>query len=388
MKELANCDWCGNEYNKIRDNHRFCDDPCRKKWNRRKNKQAIIPDFITKKQKPIQASVQSEAPLPVQAVPAPAPPVQIQVPQPMDMVSQPIHGLPNDIKQLQAALGRINNQTVEGSNMSKLIGFGIGSILGEPYGIKWQLGGGLICAYTFNYLDKMLKENKQNILRNSIAAQINYLQSEIPNTTQKMDSPNGLKEKKTGKILSGAEYREKEIPTIGLTGKYKYLIGDPGPGFYMLVTGRPGHGKSTFTIQFAQYLQENHGRVLYLPAEQPGLNLPLQRLLRENNVSFDIHTDPPSRVDLLEKIIAPYDYVIFDSVNHMHLQADDLALLRKKLPKVSFICIMQSTKTGDFKGSQQFLHDCDIQVELERPKVYQRKSRYAPEADMILFAKD
>jgi len=46
---------------------------------------------------------------------------------------------------------------------------------------------------------------------------------------------------------------------------------------------------------------------------------------------------------------------------------------------------MQSTKDGKFKGSQEFLHDCDIRVNCEKPKAKQTKSRYNEHEEEIMI---
>ena len=60
--------------------------------------------------------------------------------------------------------------------------------------------------------------------------------------------------------MSSAEYRELNIPRLGLTGQYQDLFGDPSKDFYMVVDGRPGHGKSYWVAQLAQHI---HSCLLY-----------------------------------------------------------------------------------------------------------------------------
>lgn len=186
-------------------------------------------------------------------------------------------------------------------------------------------------------------------------------------------------------IIGGEDYRKAEIPSLGFKGEFSYLMGDPSPGFLLLVTGTPGQGKSTFAVRFGQYFQENHGKVLYLASEQPKLNRPLQSLFKRHSATFDIHTKPTSDIDQLSREIKPYELVIIDSVNHLGISANGLEQLREVHPKKSFVAIMQSTKEGNFKGSQEFLHNCDIKIEMERPNAIQTKSRFAPPSEIPMF---
>ena len=386
---VIECNWCASPIQKKKESHRFCSDTCRKKWHRKDKGKAIKPDFLNIQRaipRPTVPQVQTvTAPTAPTARPVPVPAAP-QVPQAQPLPLWSFYDLPESVSELMRMRQEI--EKTEGSVLSQIVGFGAGFMVCDECSIQSKFIAGAVGSLFFGAVNKAYRKDYQKI--EAINQKIIHLNRPKPKFSYKRikTEETAVKHDTDRAIVSGEQYRQADIPSIGFKGKYLYLLGDPSPGFYMLVTGLPGNGKSTFTIQFAQYLKENHGKVLYLAAEQPGYNKPLQNLLKKYRVTFDVHRDPPSRKDLLAQDIDGYKFVVFDSVNHMQLTADDIADLRKEFPNVSFICIMQSTKDGNFKGAQQFLHDCDIRVKLERPNVKQTKSRYAAPAEMPLFTSE
>ena len=75
--------------------------------------------------------------------------------------------------------------------------------------------------------------------------------------------------------------------------------------------------------------------------------------------------------------------LVVDSVNNLRLTPDDIAKIKEAHPLINIVAIMQSTKDGKFKGSQEFLHDCDIRIDCQRPHAKQTKSRYAPTSEIL-----
>jgi len=187
-------------------------------------------------------------------------------------------------------------------------------------------------------------------------------------------------------IISATEYRKKIIPELKFNEHFRYLMGNPSENFYALITGAPGSGKSTFTIQFANYFKENHGDVLFLASEQSGENKPLQNLLRKYKADFDIEQEPNKLNDKqLIKLINHYQLVIIDSANHMGLSSEQLENLRENASKTAFLVVLQTNKDGDFKGDQTLKHNCDIFMKVDDMIVYQEKSRFSPPAHVHII---
>lgn len=337
---LITCGWmpCDNTFIKKRENHRFCCDSHRKKWNRQKKGISILPSFFKSKEKPI-------------------------------------HGVNNLTFPNDQIVYDYDNPVIEKGKKTNLkwllpiVALGLSKIRNDDDINTIFLTGAA------HYLGKIL--DKKNERREFKTYQV------LPNKTKKIRSRKTKSTKK--RIMSGTEYTKTKIDSIGMKGKYKYLFGDPGHGFYMLVTGMPGNGKSTFAIKLGQYFQENHGKVLFLAGEQSGMNKPLQELLKINGVTFDIDTKPSKNAKEIAKIAKGYSMLIIDSVNHLNLAPYDIRDIKKALPSLSIVGIMQSTKEGNFKGSQEYLHDCDIRINCIEMVALQTKSRFAAKSEIPIL---
>ena len=166
------------------------------------------------------------------------------------------------------------------------------------------------------------------------------------NTANNGDTTYQVNENELGKYMTAREYRKLDIPSIKFEAKFKYLFGSPAINFYMIVTGPPGHGKTTFLLQFGEYLQKNFGKTLFLPAEQPNQNKDFQNAL--NRFQLDhLLIAPESNNWNLERVISEINtygiqFIILDSVNYMEFTPDDIKELRRQCPNVAILAVLQS----------------------------------------------
>jgi predicted ATP-dependent serine protease len=155
------------------------------------------------------------------------------------------------------------------------------------------------------------------------------------------------------------DFANMEFDTLGFTGKWLELIGDPSSNFTAMVYGKPKMGKSYLCIDFAGYLARNHGKVLYV-AKEEGLDMTLQKKLNDKAVAH-----PNLFVSsFLPASLIGYDFIFLDSVNRLGLEPTDLNKLKAANPTKSFIFIFQSTKDGNFRGANSFQHDVDVVIEV------------------------
>lgn len=160
-------------------------------------------------------------------------------------------------------------------------------------------------------------------------------------------------------IMNSMDFANMEFDTLGFTGKWFDLIGDPSSNFTAMVFGKPKMGKSYLCIDFAGYLARNHGKVLYV-AKEEGLDFTLQQKLNDKNVKH-----PNLFVaSVLPNDLSPYDFIFLDSVTKLGYSPEDLTRLKHKYPSKSFIFIFQSTKDGKFRGANTFQHDVDVVIEV------------------------
>ena len=184
-------------------------------------------------------------------------------------------------------------------------------------------------------------------------------------------------------IMNSMDFANMEFETIGLTGKWHDLIGDPSTNFTAMVYGKPKMGKSYLCIEFAGYLARNHGKVLYV-AKEEGLDYTLQQKLNDKNVAH-----PNLYVSsVLPESLSAYDFIFLDSVNKLGLTPDDLNRLKALNPTKSFIFVFQSTKEGNFRGANSFQHDVDVVIQVPEKGKATQMGRFNQGGEIDIFEAD
>ncbi|RYZ29793.1 MAG: AAA family ATPase [Chitinophagaceae bacterium] len=181
-------------------------------------------------------------------------------------------------------------------------------------------------------------------------------------------------------IMNSMDFANMEFDTLGFTGKWLELIGDPSSNFTAMVYGKPKMGKSYLCIDFAGYLARNHGKVLYV-AKEEGLDMTLQKKLNDKVVAH-----PNMFVSsILPTSLSSYDFIFLDSVNRLGLQPEDLNKLKSQNPSKSFIFIFQSTKDGNFRGANSFQHDVDVVIEVPEKGKAVQMGRFNQGGEISIF---
>lgn len=142
---------------------------------------------------------------------------------------------------------------------------------------------------------------------------------------------------------------------------------------FIVISGSPGHGKSTFGLRFAESLAPS----VFLALEEgcgPSLAAKLRRLEIR---SKDLWIEEPKSV---EGVLAAVDRdgiraVVVDSGSVCSLLPSDwLALSRSK--NLVVLAVLQQTKEGRHLGSNRWLHDADIVLEAQDMTWTMTKSRF------------
>jgi hypothetical protein len=181
-------------------------------------------------------------------------------------------------------------------------------------------------------------------------------------------------------VMNSVDFSKLEFDTIGLTGKWRELIGDPSRNFTAMVFGKPKMGKSYLCIDFAGYLARHHGKILYV-AKEEGLDMTLQKKLQDKRVAH-----PNLFVaSVLPGSLAIYDFIFLDSVNKLDLSPGDLDSLKQANPTKSFIFIFQTTKDGRFRGANSFQHDVDVVIEIPEKGRAVQFGRFNQGGEMEIF---
>jgi len=195
----------------------------------------------------------------------------------------------------------------------------------------------------------------------------------MPKKEPTIDLPDG--------VVTGEQLSKMEFKTLSMSNTYwGYLWGaDIADPFYSIAYGLPSQGKSTFSIAFADYFNTNHGKTLFLASEQ-GIAKSLQGIINRTN-SKQLHIDGnPSKKTVPQHIkdINKFNYklVIIDSATHMNYGFGVIERMREETPNCSYMVILQSVKDGDFKGDNQWAHNCDIMVNINDGKAQVKKTRF------------
>ncbi|MCB9225358.1 MAG: AAA family ATPase [Crocinitomicaceae bacterium] len=183
-----------------------------------------------------------------------------------------------------------------------------------------------------------------------------------------------------GKIICSNDLKGMKFRSLDFKDDWQSLLGKPSVDFKMAVFGKPGQGKSTFCLQFANYLAQNFGRVLYVSGEE-GFSKTMKDKLQDNR-AFDKNlfiADICSAEDMIENIPQnAYHFIIVDSLNNMGIDENSLLELEEHYNNCAMISIAQSTKKGEMRGSQEILHNVDIVLKVEDGFAECTKNRFAP----------
>ncbi len=193
-----------------------------------------------------------------------------------------------------------------------------------------------------------------------------------------VDQDDAVKPK--NQMMNSVDFAKLEFESLGFTGKWLKLIGDPCKGFTAMVFGKPKMGKSYLCIDFAGYLARNFGKVLYVAKEEK-LDATLQKKLEDKNVQH------PNLFfsDYLPNDLSGFDFVFLDSVNKLGLQPEDLERLKTANKGVSFVYVFQSTKEGNFRGGNEFQHDVDVVIEIPEKGKAVQFGRFNQGGEMQIF---
>ncbi len=169
--------------------------------------------------------------------------------------------------------------------------------------------------------------------------------------------------------------------------RWQNFIGNPSKNFHAIIFGPPKQGKSILAIQMADELSK-YGRTLYVAAEE-GLGATLKQKVQDfapemnNNLEFSNWKNLKEITEGLEEDPA-YSFVFIDSISKARLTVEDIENLKKKFPRIAWITIMQSTKEGQFRGSQEYAHDCDIVIQVSNG-IATQQGRFCAGSELRVF---
>ena len=245
-------------------------------------------------------------------------------------------------------------------------------------GIPMYLGGAL--GYLLGANITVDPNKKNEIIRGIFDSQKNINNLNSDNDFDDNGSVNG--------IMSSSDLVNHTYNKYPFTGKWAEFIGQPSINFHAMIYGRPKQGKSILAVQLAQYLSQNFGKVLYIASEE-GFSVTLQKKVSEfaidnPNLDFANYRDFKQIKEALH--VRKYKFVFIDSVNFIKITPEDVEDLKSANKGTAFITIQQATKNGNFRGSQEFAHNCDMVIRVEAGQA-SHQGRFQEPSEMAVFDK-
>jgi predicted ATP-dependent serine protease len=179
-------------------------------------------------------------------------------------------------------------------------------------------------------------------------------------------------------LVQASDLLLMRFETLTFAPPWSDLIGEqPARNSYIAVWGMPGSGKSTLCFQLAGYLA-NFGDVLYVATEEKiheTLRLKAESVLLDNDNVYFVSSRKISEID---KYLSDgnFDFVIIDSLNKLNITPQDFEAWKEKHKDKMLIAVLQSTKNGSFRGSQEFAHDSDVVISVNEGVATTDKGRF------------
>lgn len=236
--------------------------------------------------------------------------------------------------------------------------------------------GGVAGAYLFR--NKKLSDMDREILMKKVSA--------IREQIRQLERQRDASDSSAMGIMSARDLEMYEYAKYDFDGRWQQFFGDPSINCHYMVFGLPKSGKSTFCMHFAKYLADNHGSVLYVASEE-GFSQTLKNKLTNFGLTSDrMHFSNYREAEPIMNVASEYDFMFIDSVNFINISPEQVREMKHKNPNLSLITIQQATKDGDFRGSQEFAHDCDSIVKIV-DGIANQQGRFQEASQMMVFPK-
>jgi hypothetical protein len=184
-----------------------------------------------------------------------------------------------------------------------------------------------------------------------------------------------------GAVVSSPAFKNASFKTMGFTGRWAQLIGDPTEPFRMMIWGTGGSGKSTLAIELAKYIAKDlNRRVLYVANEEGAgatLHEKMTRLGAFHPNLFIAATVPPRLME--------YDFVFIDSVSSAGIDLTRFEEAAKAYPRLSWALMFQTTKDGNFLGDKNWQHAVDVEIYTFEGRAKALKNRFGGKEEITVF---
>jgi hypothetical protein len=289
-----------------------------------------------------------------------------------DISPKKSNGIDTQVAAIQGDIARLEHRLKIPANFRGLVtGTTVGMLLGNYTGAAI----GALAGYHLGAKHNLTQDDRE-IIVNQIKVKKAYLEQLKAKQSITRQAEKGILQ---ADQLAGLQYEQYEFD-----GRWEELFGYPAKPFHCMVFGRPKNGKSIFSFQFANYLSQ-FGKVLYIASEE-GFGGTLQKKIMDFGLESNkmVQFSDAKGMDRMRKDIPGHEFVFIDSVNYAALEVEDVERLKDENPGTSFITIQQATKGGQFRGSQEYAHNCDMIVEVISGIAYQQ-GRFQAASEYVIF---
>jgi hypothetical protein len=183
---------------------------------------------------------------------------------------------------------------------------------------------------------------------------------------------------KSKNVVSSRELLKMDYKKFNFQGRWQDFLGQPAIRFFAVIHGKAGEGKSTFAIQFANYLATNFGKAIYISGEEGFSKTFKDKFERLGATAQNLYVgDLRAFKDIVTELKKnAYHFIFIDSLDTLKIGPDEMKQLRQMLPNNAFITISQSTKDGNMRGSNEIKHDSDIVIQVADGMATTTKNRF------------
>lgn len=180
------------------------------------------------------------------------------------------------------------------------------------------------------------------------------LQSQLA-TAQERSAIQNIEKRR--EVISSKALRSKTFDVLPVEGAWRPFLGRPERGFLLALHGTPFSGKSSLCLRLLDYLSR-FGSCVYVSAEEgisESFKLKVQQWLSPaSDITISAERIPAG----IKRTIRKFQFAVIDSVQAATLSVADLEDLSNG--QTSIIAILQSTKTGEYRGGAGYAHLADI----------------------------
>ena len=184
--------------------------------------------------------------------------------------------------------------------------------------------------------------------------------------------------KKHRSSLTPKEILKKNVKIKTISG-FEFL-GEVPRKFSMLIYGKPGEGKSTFSLRFANALAKKK-KTLYVSGEESLDSGSLRKKIVDEKIDADLLVICAEKK--LHKVFKAIErekpeHLFIDSITSLRLGIENICQLRDSVKGLSaFIAqSIKSEKGWAFRGSQELPHEVDAVFFAEEGELVTQKNRF------------